>query len=137
MKIHHIGYLVDDIKIAAAEFAKLGFSPLENVMEDSTREVYIQFLDNGGYIIELIQPVSEKSPFYSLRKKYRNSPYHICYATGNLQRETENILNSGSGYILLQPPEPAPAIRGGPDVAFFMNENIGMIELVELMEEKQ
>ena len=131
MKIHHIGYLVDDIKIAAEEFAKLGFSPLDDVIEDSTREIYIQFLDNGGYVIELIQPVSEKSPFYGLRKRYRNSPYHICYTTGNLQRETENIVNSDSKYILLQPPEPAPAIQGSPNVAFFMNENIGIIELME------
>jgi len=131
VKVHHIGYLVDNIETAAGEFANFGFSRRGEVAEDPSREIYIQFLENSGYVIELIQPVSETSPVYGLRKKYRNSPYHICYETDDLQREIETMVNFG-GVTLLQPPQPAPAIQGCPNVAFLMNRHIGMIELVEI-----
>ena len=131
MKIHHIGYYVDNIEAAAKNFMSLGYSILGEIVEDSSREIYIQFLDNNGYVVELIQPVSNTSPLYGLRKRYRNSPYHICYVTDNLENEIENIVNSGNGYTLFQAPKPAPAILNHPNVAFLMNEHIGIIELVE------
>ena len=59
-----------------------------------------------------------------------NPTNQLCYVTDCLQREIESMVNFG-GYILLQPPKPAPAIPGHPNVAFLMNEHIGMIELVE------
>ena len=48
MKIHHIGYLVDDIEKAAQEFEQLGFTRTSEAVEDKTRQVYILFLDNDG-----------------------------------------------------------------------------------------
>ena len=132
MKIHHIGYLVDNIENAAREFEKLGFSRRGEVLEDTSLEIYILFLYNNEQAVELIQPVSEKSPVYGLRKKYRNSPYHICYETDDLPGEIETMTNPNSGYILIQPPKPAPAIPNCPNVAFLMNSHIGIIELVEM-----
>ncbi|MCL1874655.1 MAG: VOC family protein [Synergistaceae bacterium] len=132
MKIHHIGYLVDNIENAAREFERLGFSRRGETVEDTSREVYILFLYNAEQAVELIQPVGETSPVYGLRKKYRNSPYHICYETDDLQREIETMTNINRGYVLIQPPKPAPAIPGCPNVAFLMNSHIGIIELVEM-----
>ena len=135
MKIHHIGYLVDDIKVAVKEFEKLAFSRIGEIVEDSSRESYILFLNNGGHVVELIQPVSDTSPVYGLRKKYRNSPYHICYETGDLHSKIEKLvsLDDGGQYVLIQPPQPAPAIQGCPNVAFLINQHIGIIELVEIL----
>lgn len=131
MKIHHVGYFVDDINASAVEFQNIGFSTLNDVVEDTARKINILFLENNGYIIELIQPMSDISPFYGLRKRYRNSPYHICYVTDNLIKEIEKMVNL-CGYVLFLPPSPAPAISGCPNVAFLMNKHIGIIELVEL-----
>ena len=97
MKIHHIGYLVDAIEVAAKEFEGLGFFRMGETVEDSTRDIYILFLDNGGYVVELIQPKSEESSVYGLRKKYRNSPYHICYETDDLQETIEDMVNISNG----------------------------------------
>jgi len=130
MKIHHIGYLVDNIKKAAHEFEMIGYTQKGEVSEDESRQVYIQFLENGGYLVELIQPIDESSPVYGLRKRFRNAPYHICYETDDLQQQIDTCC-SGGGYIMLQPPKPAPAITGCPNVAFLTSTNIGMIELVE------
>ena len=137
MKIHHIGYLVDNIENAANEFERLGFVRMGKTVEDYSRQVYILFLDNVGQVVELIQPVSEASPIYGLRKKYRNSPYHICYETNDLQSQIANMTNSaggGWGYILVQHEQSAPAIPGCPNVAFLMSGHVGMIELVEIKE---
>jgi len=134
VKIHHIGYLVDNLETAAEEFELLGFSRLGEITEDLSREIYILFLDNLGYVVELIQPINEESPLYSLRKKYRNSPYHICYETNNLEEKIKELAFSRGGYMLVNPPNPAPAITGCPNVAFLMNGNIGMIEIVEIKE---
>lgn len=131
MKIHHIGYLADDIENAAKEFENLGFSRIGEVVEDPSREVFILFLDNDGYVVELVQPTGMTSPIYGLRKKYRNSPYHICYATDNLESAIDRLCKQ-DGCTLMQPPSPAPGIPSCPDVAFLMNRHIGMIELVEV-----
>ena len=132
MKIHHIGYLVDDVESAAKEFTCLGFMRTSDVERDLQRDVFIQFLRHSdGYVVELIQPVSDASPYYGLRKKYRNSPYHFCYVVDDLQREIEKMTATGCGNVLLQPPQPALAIPGCPNVAFLMNGHIGMVELLE------
>jgi methylmalonyl-CoA/ethylmalonyl-CoA epimerase len=103
VKIHHIGYFVDDIKNAISEFEQLGFSLIREVTKDSSREAHITFLDNNGVVIELVQPISETSPVYGVRKKYRNSPYHICYETKDVHKEIAHMVNSkrGGGGLLL------------------------------------
>ena len=131
MKIHHIGYLVDSIENAAREFERLGFSRIGEIVEDLVRDIYILFLANAGQAVELIQPISEASPVYGLREKYRNSLYHICYETDDLQGEIQNMKNR-NGYLLMQTPQSAPAIPGCPNVAFLINRHIGIIELVEI-----
>ena len=131
MKIHHIGYFVDDIEAASAEFNKLGFSRKGDAKDDASRDISIQFLEHAdGYVVELIQPTSENSSYYGLRKRYRNSPYHICYETDDMTGEIEKMTAPEGGYTLIQQPHPALAISGSPNVAFLMNRHIGMIELI-------
>lgn len=130
MKIHHIGYLVDNIEVAASTFENLGFSKTSEIVEDTLREIYILFMDNSGYVIELIQPVNESSPVYKLRKKHRNSPYHICYETDDLQIETEKMVNSGQ-FVFLHPPQAASAIDNKL-VAFLVSNEIGLIEIINM-----
>lgn len=131
MQIHHIGYLVDDIQAAMKKLYRLGFTAIGEIKHDELRKIKVIFLDNGGYMIELIQPIDETSPIYGLRKKHLNSPYHICYMTETLE-ETINDLCSKDGFMIIRKPEEATAIKGSPKVAFLMNAEIGMIELVEV-----
>ena len=135
MIIHHIGYLVDDAKAAIEEFLRLGFEVIRDIMEDTSRLVYIAFLKNGDYVIELIQPVSKESPIYGLRAKHRNSPYHICYETKCINGEISRL--SGEGYLLFLAPQAAPAIEGTPLTAFMLHHKIGMVELVQIMDDPE
>ncbi len=138
MKIHHIGYLVKQIDRSIAEFKMLGFSveffcdPAMRTGEyviDDIRRVKIAFMRNDAYRIELVQPLDQESQVYGLLKKYKNSPYHICCCSQDIEADME--LLQQSGWVLFQAPERAPAIHGC-QVAFLMGSGSGMLELLDL-----
>lgn len=128
MKIHHIGYLVKNITAAKEEFEKLGFWAVSEEVFDPSRVIDIVFLEKDGYQVELISPQDESSVAYSLMKKHRNSPYHLCYVSDEFETELEQLCRNG--YTLIEAPQPAPAL-GNRRVAFLMNYDIGMIEILE------
>lgn len=128
MTPHHIGYLVKNIDKATTEFTKLGYSIIKEKCYDDYRKVYITFLDNSGYCVELISPANDDSVVSGLMAKYKNSPYHICYETDNLEACADEL--AASGFVAIDTATPAPAI-GGKRVQFFMNRFMGMIEIVE------
>jgi len=130
MRVHHIGYLVEDIESASTKFEQLGFSRLDNVIEDLELGIFVLFLNNRGYVIELIQPIDKASLVYGLLKKHKNSPYHICYETENIHSKVEEMV-TGGGYMLIQQIQPSSGIPGCPNVAFLFSLHIGIIELVE------
>jgi methylmalonyl-CoA/ethylmalonyl-CoA epimerase len=132
MRIHHIGYLVKKIEAAKIEFEKLGFALSGSVVLDKARAAKICFLEGNGCRVELISPVDESSPVYGLMAKRKNSPYHICYETENLENDIASLCDNG--FMVFQAPEPAPAI-GCRQVAFLTNPEIGMVELLGTMVE--
>lgn len=127
MKVHHIGYLVKNMKDAKQEFMKLGFADA-GITRDEYRGIDICFMDNSGYVVELISPFRDDSVASGLIKKYKNSPYHLCYISENLSEDVEKL--AAEGYVQMDEPRPAPAIDGRK-VVFMMNGSIGLIELVE------
>ena len=129
MKVHHIGYLVKNIEKTRVKFLGLGYEIERPVKFDAIRDVNIEFLVNDSYRVELIQPLSENSPMYPLLKRYKNSPYHICYEVYDLEKTVEEL--SGSGYTVIQEPEVAPCIDD-KKVVFLTNISMGIIELVEI-----
>lgn len=132
MKVHHIGYLVKDIKQSEAQFLSLGFQVERLISFDAYRQVNIEFLVNGDYRVELVEPANQESPFYSLLRKFHNEPYHMCYEVrgGALQDEIKQM--EKVGYVLMNEPQLAPCIaKGNQRVAFLMTPNAGIIELLE------
>lgn len=129
MKIHHIGYLVKDIKKAISRFEDLGFAVTSEVFSDATRGVDICFLGRDGYRIELVSPNRPDSDVAGLRKKIGNTPYHICYEVENLEAAIEDLRSKK--YVVTKAPEAAVAF-GGKRVCFLVNAQIGLIELLEV-----
>ncbi|MCR4901785.1 MAG: VOC family protein [Butyrivibrio sp.] len=128
MNIHHVGYLTKDLNKAQDEFLALGFVVEQEKAYDELRKINISFIINGDYRVELIEPVDEASPMYPLLKRYKNTPYHICYEVENLEASIEQL--SARGYTVMQAPLEAPCIENHR-VAFLINSNLGIIELVE------
>ena len=129
MKIHHIGYLTKNMSKTKQYMQELGFEIERTPAYDAGRMVNIAFLINGEYRVELIEPVSNKSPLYPLLKRYKNTPYHICYETSDLIRSISEF--EQQGYSVVQPPQEAPCIDQHR-VAFLIHINVGMIELLEI-----
>ena len=127
LKIHHIGYLVKKIEKAKQTFGALGYLVEQDTVRDDIRKVDICFLIKDGYRVELVSPCSADSVVSGLLKKYKNTPYHICYEAedpeGAYRELTEN------GFAAIDTPTPAPAL-GGRDVVFLTSPVIGMIELM-------
>lgn len=126
-KIHHIGYLVKKIEKAQKTFTSLGYQIEQDTVRDSIRDVDICFLQKDGYRVELVSPVSEHSVAAGLLKKYKNSPYHICYEADDYEEASAAL--SAAGFLAIDTPTEAPAL-GGRKVAFFSSPVIGMVELL-------
>ena len=127
LKVHHIGYLVKKINEAIQSFKNLGYHIVQETVYDDIRKVNICFLEKDGYCIELISPVSEDSVVYGLLKRFKNSPYHICYETEAFEKDYETLLSNG--FIAIDDPTPAPALQDR-EVVFLTSPSLGMIELL-------
>lgn len=129
MVINHIGYAVKKIEQARLSFEKLGFQ-FEELIEDTDRNLYIQFGQKNGYRIELVSPLdkSKESSVNSIIQKMGPTPYHICYQSDDLDREIESLCKKG--FKVLIPPAHAVAFCGRR-VVFMMDLGVGLIEIVE------
>jgi methylmalonyl-CoA/ethylmalonyl-CoA epimerase len=127
LKIHHLGYAVQDLEASVDEFKRLGYDQRGDTTRDWERKVAIQFMTNGPYLIELIAPLSSDSPVNNILSKVGNSPYHICYEVDNIDAEISRL--SGETYILIENTSEALAI-GKRKVAFLYHADVGLIELI-------
>jgi methylmalonyl-CoA/ethylmalonyl-CoA epimerase len=132
LTVHHIGYLVKKIEHAERQFEELGYVVERERHYDDIRKVDITFLTKDSYRVELVSPVAPDSVVSGLIKRYKNAPYHICYAVDNLEANLEKL--GSQGFVQITKVQPAPAIDGRR-VVFLQNAAIGMIELVESEEE--
>lgn len=130
LKVHHIGYLVKKMDAAITAFQHLGYAVRQDTVLDTIRRIYICFMEKDGYVIELVSPADNESLVAGLMKKYKNSPYHICYETQDLNKML--TLLTAEGYTAIDTPTPAPALDNRR-VVFLMNPFLGMVELLESM----
>jgi methylmalonyl-CoA/ethylmalonyl-CoA epimerase len=128
MKLHHIGYAVHDIQESAAQFALLGFEPASETTEDIERNVKICFMRNQDILVELVAPLSPKSPVSNWLLKNDCSPYHFCYESRNIHEDIKYLKENGANEI--SKPLAAPAIEGKL-AAFLYLRSLGIVELVE------
>lgn len=127
LRVHHIGYLVKKIEKAKRTFEQLGYRTEQDVVYDDIRKINICFMVMGDCRVELVSPVSENSVVAGLIRKYKNSPYHICYETDDYEEAYAGL--TANGFLAIDTPTPAPAL-GGRRVVFLTNAAIGMIELI-------
>lgn len=95
MRVHHVGYLVKRIERAEEIFSTLGYGRVTQTVLDPIRNVDISFWEKDGYVIELVCPKSEDSVVAGLIKKYKNTPYHICYESDDLESDMELLKRVG------------------------------------------
>ena len=72
MKIHHVGYYVQDIKKARNIFSMMGFDEESEEIYDEERGINVLFLTNGENRIELIEKCTEESDVDFIAKGKRS-----------------------------------------------------------------
>ena len=128
MDVHHIGYAVRSIEKSRPFFQTMGYTSISDVTEDSIRNIKIQFIKNGEYVIELVEPIIKGSPVDGILRKNGEGPYHICYVVDDIEAEVDKLLKNK--FKIFQDYEIAPAIDN-KKVIFLYNIRVGIIELVE------
>lgn len=137
MKIHHIGYAVNDMEAAIETFQKLGYKIKKSTL-DANRKVDITFVEmdmvgEGSSLVELIAGSGAGSPVDKFLQKNGPSPYHICYEVDSIEETSKELRKDG--WMIIEKASIAPAIEvdGEARVAFLYNRNAGIIELLELV----
>ena len=130
MKVHHIGYAVQNLEQSLSTFENMGFHRISEITHDEIRKVDIVFIadvDNKN-VIELIAPYEKGSDVDGALDKWGGpNPYHICYEVESI----ENCLKElGRSCVVIKKPEVAPAINNRR-VAFLYHRNLGLFEIVE------
>ncbi|MDD3944498.1 MAG: VOC family protein [Bacteroidales bacterium] len=78
-RFHHIGYAVHNI-METAEFYIQGGYKLTEIYHDSIQNTRVAFVKRDKFpLIELVEPIDEKSPVVNTLNKSGVSTYHVCY----------------------------------------------------------
>lgn len=123
-KVHHIGNVVADIIESISLYSKLGYEVMGSIIIDEVQNNKIVFLNNGENIIELIEPLNEKSSIKNLR-----GYAHICYEVDDIEIAKNYILENELGIVFTEKLV-APAINNR-SIIFIYLKNGNIIELIE------
>lgn len=125
---HHLGVVTHSIAATAAHYVRAGYrqSP---VVCDPVQQVNISFLTRADApMIELIEPLDEKSSVQKVLKKSGVTPYHFCYQVPDIDQACEQL--QALGYILLFRPVEAEAFDQ-KCVSYLYHPEVGFIELLQ------
>lgn len=123
-KIHHVGYVVEDIENFKNSFVHMN---LVNSIVDVLQDAKIELLTIGcGSFIELIQPLSPRAFTWNFMKKNKQALHHICYEGYSL-KEVEQLLTETK---MVKIRGPMPAILFDRDVIFAMTRTRAIVEFI-------
>jgi methylmalonyl-CoA/ethylmalonyl-CoA epimerase len=128
--LHHVGYLVPDIPVAAAHFTgALGYRVESDVIEDPIQTARVQFFrtPGGNSWLELISPLGKESKLTAALAK-GGGLNHLCYEVSDLPLACQHFRENQC--MLLSPPALAQAFPGRR-IAWFMDNRRFLFELVE------
>ena len=125
MKIHHIGYLTNDIHKTSKEFFFLSLKK-GKVINDKKFNVDICFLKGKNLTIELVKPHKKNYGLINLKKK-SNIAYHLGCKSNNFNRDFKRLSKKFQTIIR---PTKAIAFRN-KRVAFLRKKDGYIIEIIE------
>jgi methylmalonyl-CoA/ethylmalonyl-CoA epimerase len=109
-RLHHVGYVVDNIEAQVAGFAKsLGATWDQKIIHDPLQGAKVTFLQTpwpGDAQLELVEPVGDASPVSRFLQK-GGGLHHLCYEVENLAEHLRGRREAGC--VVVRPPLPAAA----------------------------
>ena len=130
LRFNHVGYIVPDIDSHIRYLVShYGYHLDVGVCYDPNQDAKLCLLKLDSFVLELVQPVSEKSSVYGFLKKYRyGGMHHICYETDCIDDEVKRQKSIGG--LVVMPPIEAVLFKG-KRVSFIFTKKRELIELVE------
>jgi methylmalonyl-CoA/ethylmalonyl-CoA epimerase len=129
--LHHLGYVVPSISIAAEIFAASISARWDGkVIHDPIQGVRVAFFspaDVRNPVFELVEPASDNSPVSYFLRKRGGGLHHICYEIDGLDAGLREA--KGVGFCVVATPQPAVAFDGRRIA--WINRNRMLIELLE------
>jgi methylmalonyl-CoA/ethylmalonyl-CoA epimerase len=138
-RLVHIGMVVRDMDKAIERFQALGIGPFKpRILPADANETYrgkpfapaqrvaIQTAQIGGMELELIQPISGKSPHREFLDQKGEGVQHLGFFVDDLKEEVDRLTAAGSTVLLTS------KFRGGGGVTYLDLDAAGLIvELVQ------
>lgn len=131
MRFHHIGYAVADIRKHLSDFMAPLFAPVRvtESVADPIQQVRVCFVElQGGTVVELVEPLGDKSPVHAYIGSRRGGIYHLCFEVDDLEAAIGSM--RARRCMPLGRPVPAAAF-GGRRIVFLMTPQHDLIELLE------
>lgn len=129
LKIHHTGYLTNNVLNSIEEFKLLGYDA-ENIVIDTIQrcKICLMYHTKNKDCIELVEPLDDNVQMLKMLKKRGNSPYHVCYEVDDIN-EVYNFFCQKEGWMNIFKPVKAIALNNRL-ITYFYNNNIGFVEFV-------
>ncbi|WP_078552961.1 methylmalonyl-CoA epimerase [Bacillus alkalicellulosilyticus] len=128
-RIDHIGIAVYSIEKALPFYEDVLQLKLLAIEEVDSQGVRVAFLEIGQSKIELLEPLSEKSPIFSFLKKKGEGIHHIAVGVSNIDARIEELKAKGVQMVHDKAVEGA----GGAHIAFIhpKSANGALVEFCE------
>ena len=119
VSFHHLGIILREVKSTKYNNLKFILDPIQ--------KVYVAFYEIHDLVIEIVVPVSEKSPIVNALKQ-KTFYHHICFSVPNI----DNAIKTSSKYGIrrISPISPAAAFEDR-SICWCMGKNYGLMELIE------
>ncbi|TAN00554.1 MAG: lactoylglutathione lyase [Chitinophagaceae bacterium] len=129
MELHHYGFATSDILASANIYETLGYIRKSEVITDTIQQVRLLFLQKDEEpMIELVEPLQEKSPVTKILQKNGPTLYHSCFEVPDMNAAISKL--KGNQFIVIVKPVPATAFNNRL-ISFLYHKHLGLIELVQ------
>lgn len=127
-KLHHVGYVVADIRQTARLFAYYGYQA-DNILFDEKLNVELCYLRKSDTVaIELVHQLQTESLESKLFRTSGVMPYHLCYEVTNFDEACKEM--GTTGFQSLFDPVSVEVLEN-KRICYFHHPDMGYIELME------
>ena len=130
MRLHHIGIACEDLEESIQRHRMLfKLRQVSGIVDDPLHKVSVVLLSDseGKVLIELVAPLTGRSPLYGLLKRGIHL-YHLCYLVKNIDAALEEARRSNS--LIISRPTPAKLYEGRR-IAFIYTPDKYIVEFLE------
>jgi methylmalonyl-CoA epimerase len=131
LRIHHVGLVVRDAEAAADTYQRaLGLEAV--ALEEFRGTARVAFLRMGETLLELIQPLTDDTPWASALRQQGEGPHHVALEVADLHGAMRAVVASGVGLL-----DTRPARAPGNTLSVFLDPATTGGILIELVQQIQ